>query len=557
MNKISLLSSLFIITFYSTFTLGQVVETDHIDRIFSEWNQSQNPGAAISIVKDGQVIFSKGYGSANLELEHPILPSTVFYIGSVSKQFVSFCILLLEEQGKLQLDDRIQKYLPDFPEYESPLTIRHFIHHTSGVRDYLSLLALKNRSYLDHIEEEEVYELIKQQKTLNFKPGEQYLYSNSCYFMLAMIVQKASGLTLREYAQKHIFKPLGMKNSLFYDNVEELIMNKASSYEQSNSGFKNLIMRFDLVGSGGIYSTVEDLYLWDQNFYHNKLGIGTQEIINKMHQEGLLNSGESAGYAFALTNGTYKGLRTVSHGGALAGYRAELMRFPDQNFSVIILANRSDANPSSKAYQLADIFLQNDFIADSTSPEEGSQEKDKYIPTHLLNHKAKVGSYELRPGQVVSVHIQSDSTFITEKWNQTSYFIKAFDETGFILPEDINVRFFFAELKDGLAQKLIVSEAGRIFTAKRILTPDLTRINIEEFEGTYYSEELNYNYIISYSDRQLTLDVGDRNPTELSITAIDQGVANGMIFLFSRNENNITGFNLDAGRVKNLYFSKK
>ena len=200
---------------YSISSLGQIKGGQAIDSLFAEWNRSDAPGAALGIIKDGKLLYSKGYGIADLEHDIVITPSSVFNIASVSKQFVSFSILLLEEQGKLELDDRIQKYLPDFPEYETPLTIRHFIHHTSGVRDYFTLNSLKGRDYLDNIEADEVYELIKRQKELNFSPGEKYLYSNSCYFMLAMIVEKAAGQSLKEFAQENIFQPLGMKNTLF------------------------------------------------------------------------------------------------------------------------------------------------------------------------------------------------------------------------------------------------------------------------------------------------------------------------------------------------------
>ena len=351
-----------LLTLFIAFSLiinAQIEQAQSIDSLFSEWAKAETPGCALGIIQDGKLIYSNGYGIADLEHDIAITPTSVFYIGSVSKQFVTFCILLLEEQGKINLDDRIQVYLPDFPEYGSPLTIRNFIHHTSGVRDYLTLMYLKGRDYLDNTDVDEAYELIKRQKELNFEPGEKYLYSNSCYFMLAMIIEKAAGQSLRDFAQENIFNPLGMSSTLFYDDNTDLIKNRVFSYsvKDDGEGYNNLISRFDLVGSGGVYSSIEDLYLWDQNFYNNKLGKGGQAIIDKMHEEGLLNNGESCGYAFALNNGTYKGLRTVSHGGALAGYRAQLMRFRDENFSVIVLANRGDANPTGKAFQVADIFL--------------------------------------------------------------------------------------------------------------------------------------------------------------------------------------------------------
>lgn len=391
--------SLLVIAFLSFSTLSQQKDFKSVDSIFTEWNKSDVPGCALGIIRNGKLIYTNGYGIADLEHNIKINSESVFYIGSVSKQFVTFSILLLEEQGKLNLDDRIQKYLPDFPEYGNPLTIRHFIHHTSGVRDYLTLMSLKGRSYLDNIEVEEVYQLIKDQKELNFIPGDKYLYSNSCYFMLAMIVEKAAGMTIKKFAKQQIFEPLGMKNTLFYDDNTEIIKNKAFSYEKKKDekGFNNLIMRFDLVGSGGVYSTIEDLYLWDQNFYNNKLGKGGQRIINKMLTDGILNNGKSSGYAFALNNRKYKGLKTVSHGGSLAGYRSELMRFPGQQLSVIILANRNDANATGKSLRVADILLK-DLLkvpekTEKVSKVISNQNKPKKVIFKNINFHDYIGNF--------------------------------------------------------------------------------------------------------------------------------------------------------------------
>ena len=455
--------------FFSILSFAQITEQQAIDNVFVEWDKPEVPGAAIGIMKNGELVYSKGYGIGDLEHDIEITPSSVFYIGSVSKQFVTFSVLLLEEQGKLNLDDPIQKYLPDFPEYEAPLTIRNFIHHTSGVRDYLTLMYLKGRNYLDHIEEHEVYDLIKRQQELNFPPGEKYLYSNSCYFMLSMIIEKAAGQSLRLFAKEHIFEPLGMKNTLFYDDNTDLIKNKVFSYQKKSdgSGFNNLIMRFDLVGSGGVYSTVEDLALWDNNFYDNKLGKGGPAIINKMHQEGLLNNGESSGYAFALKNGSYRGLRTVNHSGSLAGYRAQLLRFPDQKFSVIILANRGDAGPTQKAYQVADIMLK-----------------------EVLDEK---------PLEVS----QSDS------------------------------------------------QNNEIKNEKPSITLDLN-----DFEGDYYSPELDVSYRIFTENDVLNVKLAHLEPMQLTIDKADIFSTSNLLLRFSRIDGEITGFELDAGRVTNLKFEK-
>jgi CubicO group peptidase (beta-lactamase class C family) len=537
---------------------GQIKESEAIDSLFLEWNKPETPGCAIGIVKDGKLIYSNGYGIADLEHDIEITPSSVFYIGSVSKQFVTFSILLLEEQGKLDLDDKIQKYLPDFPDYNSNLTIRNFIHHTSGVRDYLTLMYLKGRNYLDNADVDEVYELIKKQKELNFIPGEKYLYSNSCYFMLAMIIEKAAGQSLKEFAHENIFQPLGMKNSLFYDDNTDLIKNRVFSYEKKNNedGFNNLIMRFDLVGSGGVYSSIEDLFLWDQNFYNNKLGKGGQSIIDKMHEEGLLNNGESSGYAFALNNGTYKGLKTVSHGGALAGYRAQLMRFPDEEFSVIVLSNRGDANPTAKSFQIADILLKDRFVEKSERKEIKIEKSKDTSPVEKFNLNQLVGNYEIQTGVVLEITLKNDSLNVLQTWNNSSYKITNTTENTYEIPNDNSIQFVFSQLKDNSTQILTVFQNGNETTCKRKKQVDLPSLNLEDYIGKYYSEELDVTYSLFMEEGALKIKVANYDPLELKLYEIDAFTSDGNLFRFNRENGIIRGFELDAGRVTNLKFKK-
>ncbi|MFN7118158.1 MAG: serine hydrolase domain-containing protein [Saprospiraceae bacterium] len=333
-----------------------------IDAVFSNWNRTDSPGCALAIVQDGQIIYKKGYGMADLEHHIAIQPNTVFYAGSVSKQFVAMSILLLAEAGKLSLDDAVHQYVPELPDYNKVITIRHLLHHTSGLRDYLALIELSGRSYLDYVNKQAALDLIFRQKGLNFNPGEQYAYSNSGYLLLATIVERLSGMSFRQFTQEHIFKPLGMNHSFFNDYLYELVNNRAFSYQRkAQGGFEPLFMRFALVGSGGLYTTVEDLFKWDQNYYHNRLGKQQQSLIDTMLTDGKLNNGASAGYAFALVNGQYRGLATVGHTGSLAGYRAYYVRFPAQRFSIIILGNAAEFTPTTFAYKIADILLESHF----------------------------------------------------------------------------------------------------------------------------------------------------------------------------------------------------
>ncbi len=248
-----------------------------VDNLFTEWNNTHSPGCALAIIKDGKILYEHGYGMADLEHDIPVSPNSVFYLASVSKQFVAMCLLLLEEEGKLSLEDNIRKYLPEFPEYNSPITIKNLIFHTSGIADFHMIWDIEGKDALNRTPAEEVFKLICSQEKLDFTPGEKQLYSNSGYFLSSIIIRRVAGKSLKDYGKEKIFVPLGMRNSEFLDDNKSIIKNRACGYTPLiEGGFGNAIMRYDLVGGGGLYSTVEDLYLWDQNFYHNKLGNGSQ-----------------------------------------------------------------------------------------------------------------------------------------------------------------------------------------------------------------------------------------------------------------------------------------
>lgn len=554
---------------YSVVSLEQNKDFQTIDNLFKEWNKPDVPGAAIGIIQNGKLVYANGYGIADLEHDIDITPSSVFYIGSVSKQFVTFSLLLLEEQGKIDLDDSIQKYLPDFPDYGSPLTIRHFIHHTSGVRDYLTLMYLKGRNYLDNADVDEVYGLIKRQKELNFTPGDKFLYSNSCYFMLAMIVEKAAGQSLRTFADENIFKPLGMKNTLFYDDNTDLIKNRVFSYEKKKDeeGFNNLINRFDLVGSGGVYTNIEDMFLWDQNFYHNKLGKSGQNIIEKMHEEGLLNNGESSGYAFALSNGTYKGLKTVSHGGSLAGYRSQLMRFPDEKFSVIILANRGDANPTRQAFQIADILLKDKLVNETEKKETTKKEIKKkevkaksattLLPSDKFSTNQLTGNYEIRPGVILEITLKNGILHVLQSWNKSAYYLGNINGNKYQIPGDASIQFTFSNLKDDVAKVLTVFQNGEDRIWKRKDKVDFSNLNLEDYTGKFYSEELDATYFLFIEDEKLKVKIANYDAQELTLYGIDTFTTEGGLAHFKRSNGVVIGLELDAGRVTNLRFEKK
>ena len=530
---------------------------DDVDKLFSQWDKKGTPGCALAIIKDGKIIYKRGYGMANLEHNIPISSQTVFYIGSVSKQFVAMSIALLAKQGKLSLNDDIRKYVRELPDYGNPITIRNLIHHTSGLRDYLTLLDIAGIDFGTY-HEDDVVELIARQKELNFKPGEEYLYSNSGYFLLAVTVERASGKSLREFAGENIFNPLRMKNSHFHDDYRTLIKNRASGYYPAAKGkYKNFISSFDCVGSGGLFTSVEDLFLWDQNFYHHK--VGGKDLIELMHTRGKLNSGKELDYAFALSIGSYRGLKTVGHGGALGGYRAVMIRFPVQNFSVICLSNLSSFNPTKLSQQVADIYLADQFKEEKGGPEAKQAEEAKYIKLPMKKLKEKVGTYiQPETGEIIKLFFKEDR--LISRISSRNFPLAALSETEFqVLKAPANTVIKFEKPNEGKPLLMHVYQEGKkpeTYESFKLL--ELSTEQLREYGGDYYSEELLLTFRLVLKEGKLHFVHKNAPKPPLRSIFQDKFTVRGLRINFIRNEEKkITGFTLDAGRVKNLRFDKK
>jgi CubicO group peptidase (beta-lactamase class C family) len=331
--------------------------TAAVDEVFADYAKPGAPGCAVAVYRNGRVSYTKGYGLANIEEDVPITPETVFDIGSTSKQFTAASILLLEKQGKLSINDDVRKYIPEFPDYGQKITILQLLNHTSGLRDYLTLMDLAGINMDSVTTDEDALQLITRQKALNFAPGSDWLYSNTGFFLLSIIVKRVSRKTLREFAAENIFAPLRMTHTQYRDDHTALIANRAMAYDpkEVQDRYKLDVSYFEQTGDGAVHTSVEDLLKWDENFYSGQ--VGGQDFLAELQERGKLNSGKVLDYAKGLFIADYRGLHTVSHGGAWGGYRAELLRFPEQHFSVACLCNRGDANPSRRARQVADIYL--------------------------------------------------------------------------------------------------------------------------------------------------------------------------------------------------------
>ncbi len=330
-----------------------------VDEIFSRFTASPAPGCALAIAQNGRIAYERGYGRASLELDVPITPKTVFDIGSTSKQFTAFSLLLLERDGKLSLDDDIRRFLPEVPDYGQRITIRHLLTHTSGLRDYTDLLEFDGHDTADFTDDRDALDLIARQRGVNFSPGQEWRYSNTGFFLASIIVKRASGQSLASFAHDRIFVPLGMTSTQYLDDTTRVVPSRATAYSprdsKSGGGFRVNMSDWNQTGDGAVQTTVEDLARWDENFYAPK--VGDARAIAAMQTVGRLNDGKAHDYGLGLSVGTYGGLKRVSHGGSWAGYRAELMRFPDRHTSIITLCNVSSSGPTALAESVAAIWL--------------------------------------------------------------------------------------------------------------------------------------------------------------------------------------------------------
>jgi CubicO group peptidase (beta-lactamase class C family) len=327
-----------------------------VDEVFADYTKAGSPGCAVAVYRDGRISYTKGYGLANIEEDVPITPQTVFDIGSTSKQFTAASILLLEKNGKLSINDEVRKYIPELPDYGQKISILNLLNHTSGLRDYLTLMELAGINTDSVTTDEDALQIIARQKALNFAPGSDWLYSNTGYFLLSIIVKRVRGKTLREFAAENIFGPLGMTHTQYRDDHAALIANRALAYDPvENGGYRLDVAYAEQNGDGMLQTSIEDLQKWDESFYSGT--IVDKDFATKMEQQVKLNGGKVLDYAKGLFIADYRGLHSVSHGGAWGGYRAELLRFPEQHFSVACLCNRGDANPTRRAHQVADVYL--------------------------------------------------------------------------------------------------------------------------------------------------------------------------------------------------------
>lgn len=527
-----------------------------IDRLFQKWNTASSPGCTVGIVMNDQLIFSKGYGMANLEYGIPNTPQTIYHMASVSKQFTAYSIVLLAKQGKLSLDDDIHKYLPWFPDLKEKITIRNLLNHTSGIRDQWQLLAIGGTRLDDVITQEQIIKVLSKQQALNFKPGEKYAYSNSGFTMLAEIVKAVSGQTLRQFSDSAIFKPLGMDHTHFHDNYTEIEKNRAYSYDRIDSAhFANNVLSYSNDGATSLFTNIPDMSKWVMNFYDSKAG--NQTTINELTRNGILNNGEKISYAKGIVTDTYQGWREFTHSGSDAGFRTNISVFPDLKMGIMVFSNLGDLNPVARTHQVADLFLKD---TTQTQAEINKAPRDSMaaVLKDPLPWKKFMGSYISDEGLVFKFELK-DSRIYYQVQGDRDFLIKEMNDS-FSIPNSPEIKFIFSILAKDTIVKINVPNDQLYELVKFAEHPLYDDAELKTYTGTYYCPELDCKYGIILKDHALILTNVKYDDTKLTLSSPDDLISDywwmDHLKITRDATKKVTGFEVNSGRVMHLKFIK-
>ena len=528
-----------------------------INKLFNQWDNKNSPGCAIAIVGNDSILFAKGYGMANLEYDIPIEPSTIFHMASISKQFTAFSIVLLARQGKLHLDDDIHKYLSWFPDLKEKITIRNLLNHTSGIRDQWQLLAISGTRLDDVITQDHIIKILSKQQALNFKPGEQYSYSNSGFTMLAEIVRSVTGQSLRKFTDSAIFKPLGMVNTHFHDDYEEIVKNRSYSYYRKDSvHFANSILSYSNAGATSLFTNLDDMSKWIMNFYTHK--VGDQKDIDQLTQKGKLNSGKELNYALGIVSDTYNGWRQFSHGGADAGYRTSLTVFPDLKMGFALFSNLGDVNAGGKLYEVAGLFI-SDTAKNKTADSPKNMDSSKAALKDTVAIKKFAGNYISDDGMQMNFRLSNKKLYV-DAFGRSFLLTKA-EKDSFSLFIDPGVKFLFSGHATGDTSVFAAFSRDEKHLLNKYI-PDTSQPDglLRTYTGNYYCPELDCKYGIVLKDHKLVLTNNKYSDTRLTLVGSDHLVDDfwwmNHLLIIRNSKKEITGFEVNSGRIQHLRFNK-
>lgn len=537
---------------------------ERVDNIFSEWNSPRSPGCALGIYVEGKLVYGRGYGMASLELEAPITTRTCFHLASTSKQFTALAVHLLARDGALSLDDDVRKYIPELPTYGTPVSLRHLLHHTGGIRDYLALLLYSGfRMDRDWLSLDETLDLITAQQGVQFPAGDRFSYSNSGYWLLAEVIERVSKQPISAFCKQRIFDPLGMRGTVVQNDLFEVIPNAAQSYRRAGDTFRIDRDSFLAKGDGWVFTCIEDLARWDHNFEDPR--VGDSNLVKEMLRPSTFPDG-SGDYGSGLRLGTYRGQRIVEHDGGSAGWGAQFLRFPGAGVSIAVLSNLAGVDASDLAFRVADVVLEQRLLpaAIATKPEAPA----KLATIDPRDFDELVGSY-VRPegGTVVHVLLEGDSLYVRFGSSPKQFTLGPVRADRFRLlgyGRSDHVRYLSFRRRPHASPTEVTFEGEGLRDSPWKMVPARTssRDSLAEWLGLYWSDELKATYRLAFAEGGIQASIagprGDRPLIgPLLRVGADAFSGNGATFRFGRDaEGRITSFRLSERDLSDIWFKR-
>jgi CubicO group peptidase (beta-lactamase class C family) len=546
MTRKTFLFVLAVIAFLSTGTWAQVPNKEKVvagaDRAFEKFTKayvSPAPGCAVAVSLNGESVFEKAFGLADLEFNVPNTPQTVFESGSVAKQFTAAAIVLLQQDGKLSLDDPVRKYIPELPDYGVPLTIRHLLNHTSGIRDWGAVMGLTGAGRGERVINQDLaLDVITHQRALDFTPGAEYSYSNSGYNLAAIIVERVSKQKFPAFVEERLFKPLGMKNSSWRDDYQRIVPGRAQAYSRQGTGPWRLDMPFmNVYGNGGMLTTVGDWMKWNAMLDSQSLGA---PLVNALETRGVLNDGRKITYALGIAVRKYKGLKDVSHGGSTAGYQTFLVRYPDNKVSVGVLCNGTSPNAGGIARGITDEIFGPFSESPGTAAAKISEDELKKFVGVWRNEKTHFsGRFVIENG----VSFWSGARLVPMGGGQFTF---GGNQLKFALDKDGNA-----------VSAETIDDEGQVtrFAPEKEWTP--TPDELASFRGNWFSDEAGATLTFAVEGDKAFMT--QRPATKLALRPIykDHFTVLGYVVWFTRDKNGkVNNMHVGTPRMRDMPFAR-
>jgi len=525
-----------------------------VDALFAQWNKPDSPGCSLAVSRNGTLLYEHAYGMASVELGVPLTSETLLGAASISKPFTAMSILLLARRGALSLEDAVSKYVPEWVDRKHPVTIRHLLTHTSGLREGFSLLGLAQHSPWDT--NDAMVAVLARQTGVNFPPGAEWQYNSGAYNLAGSIVKRVSGQSLRDFAQANIFTPLGMKSSQFRDDAGLLIPHVASGYTADAAGVHPAYVAVGVVGNAGLYTTPRDLLLWAQNF--ENVRVGTPEMLAAMQQAAVLTSGKTTDYGLGLFIRNYRGLRTIEHSGGDRGIAANLVRYPDQKLAIALLCNSDTIDAISLTHKLTDLYLEGVLTAPAAR-DDGAAPAIVVLSERQL--AGRTGTYVITPpeGGLADLQVSTrDGKLIGHSfyYTDTDFDLTPIDSTQVREPGG-SVLQFSARAAGHPQQWTVTDEAGGLHGVLPLMAFAPAAVDLRTLAGDYRSAEIEASYDVVLRGSGLVLQPPGASEVQLkpfgkdSFTAPGIGVlrflrgSHGQIVAFTMNRYNLRGLRFD------------